>query len=89
VITEYKPLRALPVVKYFEIDWWQLVPFVELGRVAPEYDADLFLKDLKWSAGIGLRMMAFRTPVRLDIATSSEGTTVWAMFGQPFSRQGE
>jgi outer membrane protein assembly factor BamA len=89
LLPQYQPLHDLPVMRYFEIDWWQLVPFIEVGRVAPEYNADLFSKDLKWTAGIGLRLMAFRTPVRLDIATSSEGTSVWAMFGQPFSRQGE
>ena len=77
------------MLRYFEIDWWQIVPFIEAGRVAPDYDSDLFIKDLKWSAGIGLRMMAFRVPVRLDIATSEEGASVWAMFAQPFSRQGE
>jgi outer membrane protein assembly factor BamA len=88
-IPQSQPLRDLPVLRYFEIDWWQVVPFVEVGRVAPEYNADLFTKDLKWSAGIGMRLMAFRTPVRLDIATSPEGTSVWAMLGQPFSRQGD
>ena len=86
---QYQPLHDLPVLRYFEIDWWQIVPFIEAGRVAPDYDSDLFIKDLKWSAGIGLRMMAFRVPVRLDIATSEEGASVWAMFAQPFSRQGE
>jgi hypothetical protein len=36
-----------------------------------------------------LRLMAFRTPVRLDFATSAEGTSIWVMFAQPFSRQGQ
>ena len=89
LIPQYQPFHDLPVLRYFEIDWWQVVPFIEAGRVASEYNSDLFLKDLKWSAGIGLRIMAFRTPVRVDIATSSEGTSVWAMFAQPFSRQSE
>jgi outer membrane protein assembly factor BamA len=88
VIPQTQPLRDLPVLKYFEIDWWQLAPFAELGRVGPEYNSDLFFEDLKWSAGIGLRLMAFRQPVRLDFATSDEGSSAWAMFGQPFSRQG-
>ena len=88
LIPQTQPLRELPVLKYFEIDWWQVAPFVELGRVGPTYDSDLFFEDLKWSAGIGLRLMAFRQPVRLDFATSDEGSSIWAMFGQPFSRQG-
>jgi outer membrane translocation and assembly module TamA len=88
LIPQTQPLRNLPVFKYFEIDWWQLAPFVELGRVGPEYNSELFFEDLKWSAGIGLRLMAFRNVVRLDFATSDDRSSVWAMFGQPFSRQG-
>ena len=89
LIPNMQPLRNLPLLNYFEIDWWQLVPFAEVGRVGPKYESDLFFKDLKWSAGVGLRVMAFRTPVRLDIAASDEGTSVWAMISQPFSRQGQ
>lgn len=88
LIPQTQPLRDLPVLRYFEIDWWQVVPFVEAGRVAPSYNSDLFTKDLKWVAGIGLRLMAFRFPVRLDFAVSEEGASIWAMFAQPFSRQG-
>ena len=45
-------------------------------------------KDLKVDAGVGLRFMAFRGVVRLDWAVGDEGSSVWAMFAQPFSRQG-
>jgi outer membrane protein assembly factor BamA len=89
LIPKLQPLRHLPLLKYFEIDWWQVVPFVEAGRVGPEYNSDLFVKDLKWDAGVGIRLMAFRMPVRLDFAVSDEGSSVWAMFGQPFARQGQ
>lgn len=89
LVPQIQPLRDLPVLRYFEIDWWQVAPFIEAGRVAPDYDSDLLFKDLKWSAGIGVRLMAFRLPVRVDFAVSEEGPSVWAMFAQPFSRQGE
>jgi hypothetical protein len=56
--------------------------------VGPEYNSDLFFKDLKVDAGIGLRLMAFRAVVRLDWAVSEEGSSVWAMVSQPFSRSG-
>jgi hypothetical protein len=88
-IPQTQPLRDLPLLNYFEIDWWQLVPFVEAGRVSDEYNGDLFFKDLKVDAGIGLRLMAFRAVVRLDWAVSDEGSSVWAMIQQPFSRQGQ
>ena len=88
-IPQTQPLRDLPLLNYFEIDWWQVVPFVEAGRVNDEYNSDLFFKDLKVDAGIGLRLMAFRAVVRLDWAVSEEGSSVWAMIQQPFSRQGQ
>ena len=80
------PLRELPVFNYFEIDWWQLVAFGEAGRVAPNYDAELFYDSLKWDVGLGLRLMAFRIVVRLDWAISEEGSSAWAMVAQPFAR---
>ena len=88
LLPDYQPLHDLPIINYFEIDWWQVVPFVEVGRVASDYDSDLFFKDLKWDAGIGVRLMAFRAVVRLDWAISDEGSSVWAMISQPFSRSG-
>ncbi|MEN8205168.1 MAG: BamA/TamA family outer membrane protein [Pseudomonadota bacterium] len=88
LMPDYQPLHDLPVIKYFEIDWWQIVPFVEVGRVGPEYNSDLFFDNLKVDAGISLRLMAFRAVVRLDWAVSEEGNSVWAMISQPFSRSG-
>lgn len=61
---------------------------MESGRVGPEYNSDLFFKDLKFDAGIGLRFMAFRSVFRIDFAASDEGGSVWAMISQPFSRPG-
>ena len=88
LLPSYQPLRDLPIINYFEIDWWQIVPFVEAGRVAPDYNSELFYKDLKYDAGLGLRIMAYRAVFRLDFAVSDEGSSVWAMFSQPFSRPG-
>ncbi len=65
-----------------------MAPFIEAGRVGPDYDTDLFFKDLKWDVGVGLRLMAFRAVVRLDFAVGEEGAAAWAMISQPFSRQG-
>ncbi len=88
LIPQTQPLRDLPLLNYFEIDWWQIVPFIEVARVSDTYDSDLFFKDLKVDGGIGLRFMTFRAVVRLDWAVSEEGSSVWAMISQPFSRQG-
>lgn len=86
VIPRTKPLRDIGLFDYFEIDWFQVVPFVEAGRVGPEYNRELYLEDLKVTAGIDLRLMAFRNVFRIGWARSEEGNQVWAMFGQPFAR---
>ncbi|MEJ2178575.1 MAG: hypothetical protein P8Y12_11675 [Gammaproteobacteria bacterium] len=86
-IPETPPLRDYRLLDYFEIDWIQLVPFIEAGRVGPEYNGDLYFDDLKVTAGFDLRLMAFRNVFRIGWATSSEGENqIWAMFGQPFAR---
>jgi Omp85 superfamily domain len=88
LMPQTQPLKNIPLLNYFQIDWWQVAPFIEAGRVGPDYDADLFFKDLKWDVGVGLRLMAFRAVVRLDFAVGEEGAAAWAMISQPFSRQG-
>ena len=85
---QFQQMRDWPIINYFDIDWFQIVPFIEAGRVGPEYNSDLFVKDLKVDAGIGLRMMAYRAVIRLDFAVSEEGASAWAMISQPFSRFG-
>jgi outer membrane translocation and assembly module TamA len=72
------------LLKIFDIDWWQFVPFVEVGRVAPKWDIADLHSDLKWDAGLGVRLMVMKAIVRLDTAVSDETWGVWAMVGQPF-----
>ena len=87
MIPQTPPLRDYKLLDYFEIDWIQIVPFVEAGRVGPEYNSDLFFDDLKYTGGVDLRLMAFRNVFRIGWATSSEGESqIWAMFAQPFTR---
>jgi hypothetical protein len=86
LIPDTRPLRDIGILNYFEIDWIQVVPFVEAGRVGPQYNNDLYFDDLKYTAGIDLRLMAFRNVFRVGWARSDEGNQIWAMFGQPFSR---
>ncbi|HFD92029.1 MAG TPA: hypothetical protein ENJ22_01925 [Gammaproteobacteria bacterium] len=87
LMSHFQPLGKLPLLSYFDLDWWQLAPFAEAGRVGSGYDSSLFFRDLKWDVGIGLRLMVMRSVVRLDFAYGGEGAAVWAMFGQPFARQ--
>ncbi len=85
---QFQKMRDWPIINYFEVDWFQIVPFIEAGRVSEDYNGDLFTKDLKFDAGVGLRAMAFRSVFRLDFAVSEEGAAVVAMISQPFSRPG-
>ncbi len=81
-IIKYNPLKDstwIPV----DVDWFQVVAFVEAGKVHHTYDFDL-LTDMKFDAGISLRAMVSEVPVRLDIAYGDEGTYLWLMVQQPF-----
>ena len=79
----WNPIGNISWLKFLKSDWLQLVPFVEGGRVANDYNADL-LKDWQFDAGVSLRSMFSGAVVRFDIATSDETTSAWVMFGHPF-----
>ena len=82
VVLDWNPLKKndyIPVA----VDWFQVVPFVEVGRVHDQYNFDL-LTDLKYDVGISLRAMVAQLPVRMDVASSEEGTNMWVMVQQPF-----
>lgn len=70
--------------KHVGIQWLQFVPFVEIGRVAPEYDVSTLHSDMKWNAGLGLRAWAKGIVARIDAAYSEEGVGVQMMISQPF-----
>jgi outer membrane protein assembly factor BamA len=81
-VLDWNPLKKndyIPVA----VDWFQVVGFVEVGRVHDQYDFDL-LSDMKYDVGISLRAMVAQLPVRLDVAYSDEGTNMWVMVQQPF-----
>ena len=66
------------------IEWIQVVPFVEVGRVAPSWDLSNLHSSMKWDAGIGLRASAKGVVVRVDDAASDESVGVQMMVSQPF-----
>lgn len=70
--------------KHLEIAWWQWVPFVEMGRVAPSWNIEELHSNLKWDVGFGVRAMAKGLVVRVDTAVSEEGFGVQMMVSQPF-----
>ena len=81
-IIDYNPLKNntfMPV----NMEWFQIVPFAELGRVNDRYDLDL-LDDMKYDVGISLRTMISKSILRFDVAYGEEGTYIWLMESHPF-----
>lgn len=74
------------VRKYLGIAWWQWVPFVEAGRVAPSWNPSTLHSNMKFDAGFGVRASAKGIVVRIDTAVGRAGNWgVQMMVGQPFS----
>ena len=81
-VLDYNPLKGnslLPVA----VDWFQVVGFIEAGRVHDQYNFDL-ISDMKYDVGISLRALVAQLPVRFDVAYGEEGTNIWLMINQPF-----
>lgn len=81
-IIDYNPLKNSSWIPA-KVDWFQVVAFVEAGRVHDQYNFDL-LSDMKYDAGISLRALVSELPVRLDVAYGEEGTNLWLMVRHPF-----
>ena len=84
VIPDWNPLGRGSWAEWAEIAWLQLVPFVEVGRVADTWNLNELHSDMKWDVGLGLRAMVKGLILRLDIAFSDEEAGVVMMVGQPF-----
>jgi outer membrane protein assembly factor BamA len=72
------------IQKYIGVQWVQVVPFVEVGRVAPEWTVDELNSDMKVDAGLGVRLLAKGMTVRIDVAGSDEGFATAMIIAQPF-----
>ncbi len=81
-ILNYNPLKENSLVPV-AVDWFQVVGFVEVGRVHEQYNFDL-ISDMKYNVGISLRALVAQLPVRFDVAYGEEGTNMWLMINQPF-----
>lgn len=78
------PIRNVSWLRFLHLDWWQLVAFAEVGRVAPEYQLDTLFDDVKTDFGVGLRALTGGVVVRAEFAYSEEGGNLWFMVGHPF-----
>lgn len=81
-IIDYNPFKDSSFIPV-DVEWVQVVPFVEVGRVHDQYNFDL-LNDMKYDTGLSLRVMASEVLVRFDVAYGEEGTYLWLMAHHPF-----
>jgi hypothetical protein len=81
----WNPFDRWPVVQEkLGVEWIQIVPFFEVGRVASSYDLSELHSDMKWDAGVGLRAWVKGFVLRVDTAVSNEDLGIQMMIGHPF-----
>jgi hypothetical protein len=85
---KWNPVRNIKwVQKWLQLDYWQIVPFVEVGRVADEWSIDKLNSNMKVDGGVGIRAYMRKLMIRFDIAFSDEGAGAILWIGQPFQFQ--
>jgi hypothetical protein len=85
LIPEWNPFNGFPrLQERLGVRWIQFAGFVEAGRVAPDWSFTELHRDLKWDAGLGVRLWAKGLVVRVDSAYCNEGFGVQMMVSQPF-----
>jgi hypothetical protein len=77
-------LARFRFLDHFGVDFTQIVGFVEMGRVAPEFDLGELHEDMKVTYGVGLRASAQGLIVRADLGASEEGAQIQMFVSQPF-----
>ncbi|NRD74955.1 BamA/TamA family outer membrane protein [Shewanella sp. VB17] len=81
---KYNPIEDVNWLKFLKLNWFQIVGFVEAGRVSPEYTVNTLFSDLKMDYGVSLRALMAGIVIRFDVAHSDESTNSWIMVDHPF-----
>ncbi len=84
VIPKSNLLRKLAFLDIANLQWWEIATFIEIGRVAPNWDFDELHHSMKSDIGLSLRIMANNDIGRLDLVWSEDDTAAWLMYGHPF-----
>ena len=84
MIPGWQPLPSVSELDVARIDWWQIVFFAELGRVAPAWSFEQLHEDMKWDVGASLRIFARKALVRIDFAVGPEEWAVLIDLSHPF-----
>ncbi len=85
LIPEWNPFtKSEWLQRYVGVQWLQIVPFAEIGRVSPSWNLEDLHQDMKWSLGVGIRAWAKGIVARIDTAYSDEDFKIQMMVGHPF-----
>jgi len=84
IIPKSDLLRKLTYLDFVNLQWWEIATFVEIGRVAPEWDFDELHDSMKSDIGLSFRVMANNDIGRLDLVWSEDDAAAWLMYGHPF-----
>jgi hypothetical protein len=83
-LLNWNPLRDVTMGGKLDVAWFQLVPFAEVGRVAPAWNLKTLHESMKYDGGVGIRAMINYIVVRIDLAMGSEGFGAQMFISHPF-----
>ncbi len=84
LIPQWQPLAGILGKLGYRVPWWQLTFFADSGRVAPDFNLKEFHRNMKTTAGIGLRILAEGLLIRIDFAQSDEESATLVAIDQAF-----
>lgn len=84
LIPTWDPVGNLKIARPLGWRWWQFVLIAEIGRVAPTWQPSTLHEEMKWSTGVGARLMLGKRVFRLSLNGSREAVQVWFVTGQSF-----
>jgi hypothetical protein len=84
LVPKWNPIADWKIIRNLPWRFWQLAGFVEVGRVAPEWNFSTLHEDMKWSVGVGARAMIAGGIMRFDFAVSEESAQAVIFIDQAF-----
>ena len=83
-LLDWNPLKNTTMGGKLDVAWFELVPFAEVGRVAPSWNMRVLHENMKNDVGVGIRAMVNYLVVRLDFAYGTEGYNTQMFISHPF-----
>lgn len=84
VMPAWSPELDLPLFGPLAVNWWQVVAFAEIGRVAGTWNPSVLHREMQSDFGLGLRAMIERAVARADVAFCDEAWGITVMVGHTF-----